>query len=74
MDFSFGFNFRKYYGPTGKNFIHVHHLKPLSEVKDEYEVNPEEDLRPVCPNCHAMLHKKNPLYEIEELKKLIIKP
>lgn len=66
-----GLNFENKYGEIGKNFIHVHHLKPLSDLKDEYEVNPREDLKPVCPNCHAMLHKKKPPYGIEELKKLI---
>ncbi len=35
----------------GEGFIHVHHLKPLSEVGYEYRVDPIRDLRPVCPNC-----------------------
>ena len=26
-----------------------------------------EDLRPVCPNCHAMIHRKNPPFTIEEI-------
>ena len=51
----------------GKNFIHVHHIKPLSEIDKEYKINPIQDLRPVCPNCHAMLHKKVPAYSIEEI-------
>jgi hypothetical protein len=54
-----GFNFEDAYGDIGKNFIHVHHLKPLSEIGEEYEVDPTRDLIPVCPNCHAMLHRKN---------------
>jgi len=66
-----GFNFEKIYGEIGKNFIHVHHIKPLSEIKEEYKVNPVEDLRPVCPNCHAMLHKKSPAYSIEEIQTLL---
>ena len=44
------FDFEKKYGLIGKEFIHVHHLIPLSEIKEEYEVNPIEDLIPVCPN------------------------
>jgi len=63
------FDFEKIYGSIGKEFIHVHHLKPLSEIGKEYQVNPIKDLRPVCPNCHAMLHKGNP-YNIEELQKV----
>lgn len=52
-----GFNFEKTYGEIGKNFIHVHHLKHLSEIGTEYVVNPVKDMCPVCPNCHAMLHR-----------------
>jgi predicted HNH restriction endonuclease len=66
-----GFNFEKVYGNIGKDFIEVHHLSKVSDKKQEYEVNPVEDLRPVCPNCHAMLHKKDPPYTIDELKILI---
>ncbi|WP_420209474.1 HNH endonuclease [Candidatus Electronema sp. JC] len=65
------FNFKDGYGEIGENFIHVHHLKPLSEIGKEYELNPIQDLRPVCPNCHAMLHKRKPPYSIEELMKII---
>jgi predicted HNH restriction endonuclease len=66
-----GFNFEKKYGETGRGFIHVHHLKPLSEIGEKYELNPIQDLRPVCPNCHAMLHRRKPPYSIEELKQII---
>lgn len=65
------FNFKNSYGDIGKEFIHVHHLKPLSEIQEEYEVNPMEDLRPVCPNCHAMLHRKVPAYSIDEIKNIL---
>ena len=65
------FNFERTYGDLGKGFIHVHHLKELHTIGEEYEVDPIADLRPVCPNCHAMLHKKKPAYSIEFLKKLL---
>jgi 5-methylcytosine-specific restriction enzyme A len=65
------FDFSKTYGKIGTGFIHVHHLKPLSEIKQEYQIDPIVDLRPVCPNCHAMLHKRKPAYSIEELIFLI---
>lgn len=61
-----GFNFANTYGKRGKGFIHVHHLVPVSDIGDEYEINPITDLRPVCPNCHAMLHRKGNI-SIEEL-------
>lgn len=62
------FDFEKKYGDIGKEFIHVHHLLPLSEIKKEYKVNPIKDLIPVCPNCHAMLHKRIPAYTPEDIK------
>ena len=61
-------DFEKVYGDIGKGFIHVHHLTQLSDIGQGYEVDPVKDLRPVCPNCHAMLHKKNPPYTIDEMK------
>jgi len=64
------FNFGKTFGELGEGFIHVHHLKPVSEISEEYEVNPIEDMRPVCPNCHAMIHRRTPILSIEELKEL----
>ncbi|WP_019865762.1 HNH endonuclease [Methylovulum miyakonense] len=63
-----GFDFEKAYGEIGKGFIHVHHLTQLSEIREGYEVDPINDLNPVCPNCHAMLHKRNPPYAIDEIK------
>lgn len=65
-----GFNFAKFYGDEFEGKIHVHHLKALSEVNEEYEVNPINDLRPVCPNCHLAIHSKvdDRPYSIEELK------
>ncbi|MFZ2169644.1 MAG: hypothetical protein WAW61_08415 [Methylococcaceae bacterium] len=63
-----GFDFEEVYGDIGKGFIHVHHLTKLSDIGQGYVVNPIKDLRPVCPNCHAMLHQKNPPYTINELR------
>ncbi|CAC9550917.1 HNH endonuclease [uncultured Gammaproteobacteria bacterium] len=62
------FDFEKKYGEIGKNFIHVHHIKPLSEIDKEYKISPIEDLKPVCPNCHAMLHSKTPAFSINDIK------
>ena len=62
------FDFEKRFGELGKNFIHVHHLIQVATVGETYQVDPIKDLRPVCPNCHAMLHRQNPPLTIEELK------
>lgn len=65
------FNFEKKYGDIGKNYIHVHHLIELSSLSQEYKVDPVKDLRPVCANCHAMLHQRRPAYSIEEMRKIL---
>ena len=65
------FDFGDTYGKIGEGFIHVHHLRPISSIKVAYVLIPERDLRPVCPNCHAMLHRHDPPYSIEELRKLL---
>lgn len=65
-----GFDFGETYGEVADGYIHVHHLRPLSEVGAEYLVNPHEDLRPVCPNCHAVIHMRNPAYTIDEVRML----
>ncbi|WP_228038577.1 HNH endonuclease [Nodosilinea sp. LEGE 06152] len=62
------FNFGEEFGDLDRGFINVHHLKPLSEVSKEYQVDPIRDLLPVCPNCHAMFHRKEPALSIEEVK------
>lgn len=61
------FDFGDRYGELGRGFIHVHHLKPLGEVREGYKLDPVADLRPVCPNCHAMLHRRKPALSIQEL-------
>ena len=65
------FDFEEVYGELGKNYIHVHHIKPLSEVKREYVVNPQSDLIPICANCHAIIHRQEVAMKWEELKKVI---
>ena len=66
-----GFDFGRAFGQLGKGFIHVHHLKPLSEIAEEYEIDPIKDLRPVCPNCHAMIHRSSPPLSLEQIKMLL---
>ncbi len=61
-------NFEERYGEVGRGYIHVHHLVPISSVGSQYQVNPIKDLVPVCPNCHAMLHRREPPLSIEELR------
>jgi len=59
------------YGEIAEEFIHVHHIIPLSSIRASYRVDPVKDLRPVCPNCHSILHRKQPAISIQELSRLI---
>ncbi len=65
------FDFGENYGILGEDYIHVHHLIPLSQVDGSYRVDPIKDLIPVCPNCHSMLHLKSPPLTPEELRSII---
>ena len=62
-----GFNFKERYGSIGENYIEVHHLKAVADIGKEYLIDPIEDLRPVCANCHRMLHKQRPPLSVEDL-------
>jgi 5-methylcytosine-specific restriction protein A len=64
-------DFGDIYGPLGEGFIHVHHTKELSTVGPGYRVDPVDDLRPLCPNCHAMVHRSSPAMPVEELRRLV---
>ena len=66
-----GFEFGKAYDGIGQGFIHVHHLRKLSKIGDEHEVDPIADMRPVCPNCHAAIHFYREPFTIEEVKAMV---
>ena len=65
------FSFSTTYPVIGSGFIHVHHLTPVSKMHGGYIIDPFEDLIPVCPNCHAMLHKRTPPYTPDELREIM---
>lgn len=64
-----GFNFEKAYGEIGKNFLEVHHTKPLSTYDDEHPI-PQSELCALCSNCHSMVHRKREVMDVDELKRL----
>lgn len=64
-------NFSERYGQVAEGLIHVHHLRQLSDIGQEYEVDPIQDLRPVCPNCHAVIHMADPPYTIDQVRALL---
>lgn len=61
------------YGSIAKGMVHVHHLTNVATIGKTYKVDPVADLRPVCPNCHAVLHRKTPALSIEELRSILAK-
>lgn len=66
-----GFDFGKAYGEEFKDKIHVHHIVELSSIGEEYEVNPDTDLIPICPNCHLIAHSKVPAFTPDEIRDLL---
>ncbi|TCP04457.1 HNH endonuclease [Rubrivivax gelatinosus] len=61
---------RRYFGlPT--ELVHVHHETPLSLLPGETAINPVEDLKPLCPNCHSVAHSKTPPYSVDQLIEMV---
>jgi 5-methylcytosine-specific restriction protein A len=68
-----GINLGLVYGiELGKKYIHIHHIKPLKDIGEEYCIDPINDLVPLCPNCHAMVHQKEPPMPVAELEGKIL--
>jgi hypothetical protein len=66
-----GVSFGERYGPDVAGLIHVHHLTPLASIGAQSSIDPVRDLRPVCPNCHAVIHATRPARTIEEVRRLL---
>ena len=66
-----GFSFGRVYGDLAEGFIHVHHLESVASRGGEYVVDPVRDLRPICPNCHAVAHLQTPPLTLTKLKSLV---
>ena len=65
------FNFQNVYGDLAAGFIHVHHVALLSSIRKSHPINPVEDLVPLCPNCHSMVHMVNPPYSVAQVKEML---
>jgi 5-methylcytosine-specific restriction protein A len=66
-----GFDFGWAYGNLGTGFVDVHHVTPAARIGPHYRLDAERDLRPVCANCHAMLHATYPGLTIGELRRRV---
>lgn len=61
-------SFEAVYGELGINFIHVHHEIPLHSMGKPQLVDPVKDMKPLCPNCHTMVHRVDPPMAVAELR------
>lgn len=69
-----GFDFEEVYGELGRNFIEVHHIKPLYSLDEEVVIDPATDLVCLCSNCHRMIHRKrDSILSLEDLIKILKK-
>lgn len=65
-----GFDFTKTYGELGEGYIRVCHndISNMQVVTD-----PISQLRPICPNCLAMLHRREcVIHSVDEFKGLLL--
>lgn len=65
-----GFDFSEKYGDLGRDFIEIHHTKPVSEMKNGERTRIEDTVL-LCSNCHSMIHRKRPWLSKERIKELI---
>lgn len=56
-----GFDFYEVYGELGEGYIQIHHETPVCQYSDQgeeqYIQQAVRDVKPVCPNCHCMIHR-----------------
>ena len=73
-----GFDFYEMYGELGKGYIQIHHENPICQYADEglesYIQEAVLNTKPLCANCHCMIHRsKAHMLTIDELKAIISK-
>lgn len=71
-----GFDFSKTYDGHGRDYIEIHHLKPVhlmerggtpKQLKEAID-----EVVPLCSNCHRMIHRdRSHILTVEELKAII---
>ncbi|MFO0598685.1 MAG: HNH endonuclease [Myxococcaceae bacterium] len=65
-----GFDFEAAYGSRGTDFIELHHERPLATTGKTK--NRPRDLKPLCSNCHRMVHRyPDEILTLDALRKLI---
>ena len=59
------------YGSVASGMIEIHHVTPVSELGAGYVIDPARDLVPLCPNCHAVVHRNTPPFTVAELRECL---
>ena len=59
------------YGPVAAGFVEIHHITPVSQLGAGYVIDPMRDLVPLCPNCHAVAHRRDPPLTVNEISLLL---
>ncbi|MGO7035103.1 HNH endonuclease [Rhizobium ruizarguesonis] len=59
------------YGSAAAGLIEVHHVTPVSQLGEDYIIDPRTDLTPLCPNCHSVAHRRNPPYSVDDLREML---
>lgn len=65
-----GLLMKNMYGPLGEGVINVHHIEPVSEMGLSRVIDPINDLIPLCPNCHTIVHREFPPITPEGLREI----
>lgn len=66
-----GVSMKNRYGPAGTHVIEVHHLEELRLADGKRKVDPVQDLVPLCPNCHTIIHRRRPAYKLDEVREML---
>ena len=53
------------------SIVEVHHIEPIATLTSPRPYNPATDLVPLCPNCHRMVHTREPALSVAELRTII---
>lgn len=66
-----GLDMGKHYGEVAAGFIEIHHITPVSQLGAGYVIDPMRDLVPLCPNCHAVVHRRTPPFTVNEIQVML---
>lgn len=71
-----GFDFEDKYGDLGKDYIQIHHEHPVCQYDDDgvklFIKNAIKNVKPLCANCHCMIHRsKSNTLSVNQLKAII---